>query len=62
LGDTHWITLPQDRAQWRAVVNIVMNIQVCKMFGSSRVPKQLVLFQEGLGPIELVTVTKTNIH
>jgi hypothetical protein len=23
-----WIGLPQDREQWRAVVNVVMNLQV----------------------------------
>ena len=27
-GDMNWIELAQDRDKWRALVNLVMNIQV----------------------------------
>jgi hypothetical protein len=27
-GDMDWIYLAQDRDQWRALVNVVMNLQV----------------------------------
>jgi hypothetical protein len=27
-GGMHWIDLAQDRDQWRALVNLVMNLQV----------------------------------
>jgi chlorite dismutase len=28
LGDMEWIVLDQDRDQWRALVNMVMNLRV----------------------------------
>jgi hypothetical protein len=28
LEDMHWISLAQDKEQWRALVNTVMNLQV----------------------------------
>jgi hypothetical protein len=40
-----WIDLAQNRDQWRALVNTVMNH---KMLGSSRVAAQLAASQEGL--------------
>ena len=54
MGGTGWIDLAQDRDRWRAVVNVVMNLQVpynarnllttCNLLGS----------QEGLCSMELV--------
>jgi hypothetical protein len=40
LGETgwdgvDWMNLVQDRDQWWAVVNMVMNFRFCKMLGSS---------------------------
>jgi hypothetical protein len=32
-GDVDWIALSQDREQWRALVNMVMNLQVSFNFG-----------------------------
>jgi hypothetical protein len=34
-GDMDWIDLAQDRDQWRAVVNTLMNCGFHKMLGSS---------------------------
>jgi hypothetical protein len=34
-GGVDWIGLAQDRDQWRALVNIVINLQFHKMLGSS---------------------------
>jgi hypothetical protein len=28
LGDVNWIGLAQDRDRWRALVNVVLNLQV----------------------------------
>jgi hypothetical protein len=33
--DMDWIDLAQDRDQWKAVVNTVMNLRVHEMLGSS---------------------------
>jgi hypothetical protein len=34
-GGMDWIDLAQDRDQWRALVNMVMNLQFHKMLGNS---------------------------
>jgi hypothetical protein len=34
-GDMYWIYLAQDRVQWRALVNTVMNLRFHKMLESS---------------------------
>jgi hypothetical protein len=34
-GGMDWIDLAQDRGQWRALLNMEMNLQVLKMLGNS---------------------------
>jgi hypothetical protein len=34
-GGVNWIDLVQDRDQWRALVNMVMNLRVHEILGSS---------------------------
>jgi hypothetical protein len=49
-----WIDLAQDRDQWKALVNMVMNLRVHKMLGNSSVAERLAASQEGLSSMELV--------
>jgi hypothetical protein len=46
--DINWIDLDQNKGQWMALVNKVMNLRVHKMLENSRVTAQLVASQEGL--------------
>jgi hypothetical protein len=46
-----WIDMAQDRDQWRALVNTVLNLRVHKMRGSSLGAAQLVAPQEGLSSV-----------
>jgi hypothetical protein len=34
-GDMDWIVLTQDRDQWRAVVNTLMNLRIPLLLGNS---------------------------
>jgi hypothetical protein len=43
-----WIDLAQNRGQWMALVNTVMNLRVAQILGSCRVAAQLAASQEGL--------------
>jgi hypothetical protein len=43
-----WIDLAQNRGQWRALLNTVMNLRSHKMLGSSWVAAQLTASQKGL--------------
>jgi hypothetical protein len=49
-----WITLAQDRYQWRPLAYTVMNLRVHKMLGNSRVAAQLASTEEGPNSMELV--------
>jgi hypothetical protein len=51
----YWIDLTEDRDQWTALVNIVINFCFNKIFGNSLVAGQLATFQEGPGSMELVS-------
>jgi hypothetical protein len=44
-----WIDLAEDRYQWKALVNMVLNLR--KMLGSSRVAAQLAASQEELSSV-----------
>jgi hypothetical protein len=49
-GGMDWIDRAQDRDQWRALVNTVMNLRV---LGNFRVATRLAASQEGLSSMEL---------
>jgi hypothetical protein len=51
-GGVDWIGLAQDRDEWRALVNSVMNLRVHKMLGNYRVASQLVASLVMLSSIE----------
>jgi hypothetical protein len=51
LHGMNWIDLVQDRDQWRALVNTVMNV---RLTGSFRVAAHLAASQDGLSSIEFV--------
>jgi hypothetical protein len=53
-----WIDLAQDREQWRALVNTVMNLVFHKMLGRSWVAAQLAASQEGLSSMRVVICVK----
>jgi hypothetical protein len=48
-GDVDWIGLGRDRYRWRALVNLVMNLQFHKIVGNRRVTSQLVASRVALG-------------
>jgi hypothetical protein len=49
-----WIDLAQDRDQWMALVNTVMNLRFHKMLGHFLVAARLAASQEGLSSMELL--------
>jgi hypothetical protein len=61
-GGMDWIDVAQDRDQWRALVNTVMNLLVTKMLGNFLVAAQLAASQEGLSSMELVILMKRSRH
>jgi hypothetical protein len=47
-GGMDWIELSLDRDRWRALVNVVMNLQSRKMRGIFRLAENRLASQEGL--------------
>jgi hypothetical protein len=52
-----WNYLTQDRDQWQAHMNTVMNLQVHEILGNSCVP-ELVSSQQGLKSVGLISYRK----
>jgi hypothetical protein len=50
-----WIDLAEDRGQCRALVDMVMNVQVPYNVGNFLIAEQLVTSQEGLSSVKLVS-------
>jgi hypothetical protein len=55
-GSMGWIHLAQDRRQWRALVNMVMNLWVHEMLKNSWAAEPLVAPQ-GLSSMELISIS-----
>jgi hypothetical protein len=53
----HWIDMAQDRNQWRALVNTVMNLQVPQNIGTFLSSYKTGVSQEGLSSLELDKIT-----
>ena len=51
-----WINVVQNRDKWWAVVNTVMKLRVPYMRGISWLAEKLYAYQEGLCPMELVSL------
>jgi hypothetical protein len=55
-GSSDWIELAQDRDKWCSLVNVVMKLGFHEM-GISRVADDVLVSQEGLCSLELVSGT-----
>jgi hypothetical protein len=58
-GGKDWIDLVQDRDQWMALVNTVINFGFHKIFENFLVAERLAASQEGLSFMELIRSTTT---
>jgi hypothetical protein len=54
-GEMDWIDLAQAKNRWRALVNVVMQLRVPKMWGITWLAENWLAFQEGLCPMEWVS-------
>jgi hypothetical protein len=53
-GGIDWIDLSHNWDQWRALLNMVMNLRAHKLLGSSSVAAELAASEEGLSSMKLV--------